>query len=199
MTFFLAAGIGLIVFGVTLTDRGAGTDPAKQFTKHVDGCQVVSYTTEARDKKATNKDRSNRCQDFYNYTAIFKSGAPSSEPWTTGMVSSGDRETTDKEKESKGKHGGHCADNDASPLKPRFAVNETTTCWSPVSTLSDDHHELYRCRNPECYELFDPAAAVVMAKNSAGWVLAFGSICCCCSLLQFTSAVASYQQNGYII
>merc|ERR1711865_1330382 len=51
MTFFLAAGIGLIVFGVTLTDRGAGTDPAKQFTKHVDGCQVVSYTTEARDAK----------------------------------------------------------------------------------------------------------------------------------------------------
>jgi hypothetical protein len=178
MTFFLAAGIGLIVFGVTLTDRGAGTDPAKQFTKHVDGCQVVSYTTEARDKKATNKDRSNRCQDFYNYTAIFKSGAPSSEPFSTGWASAGYRKTTEL-----------CADNDDAPVTPDFAIDETTTCWSPASTLSDDDHELYRCANVwgnlgpgPCYKLFDPAQYASGAIVGGIALIVFGALFSCCSL-----------------
>jgi hypothetical protein len=88
LSFFLLAGVGVIVLGVFLTDRGAGSDPEKQFTKHDDGCQVVSYVHEERDKKVTNKDRTKKCQDFYNYTAIFKSGAPSSEPFATDWVSS---------------------------------------------------------------------------------------------------------------
>jgi hypothetical protein len=177
LSFFLLAGVGVIVLGVFLTDRGAGSDPEKQFTKHDDtkhddGCQVVSYVHEERDKKVTNKDRTKKCQDFYNYTAIFKSGAPSSEPFATDWVSSGYRQTNE-----------YCADNDDPPVKPEFAVDQTTTCWSPASTLSDDDLQLYRCTNPECYKLFDPAVYASGAIVGGVLLIVFGGLFSCCSLM----------------